>query len=67
MGNLTIIICSFNEDKTICEVVNACRLYNERSEIIVVEDGYEIASTIIKNSDLILKIAMTSIWKRFRL
>ena len=39
MENLTIIICSFNEEKTICDVVKACRLYNERSEIIVVDDG----------------------------
>jgi glycosyltransferase involved in cell wall biosynthesis len=39
LENLTIIICSFNEEKTICDVVKACRLYNERSEIIVVDDG----------------------------
>lgn len=39
MENLTIIICSFNEEKTICDVVRACRLYNEESEIIVVDDG----------------------------
>jgi glycosyltransferase involved in cell wall biosynthesis len=39
MDELTIIICSFNEEKTICDVVRACRLYNERSEIIVVDDG----------------------------
>ncbi len=39
MENLTIIICSFNEEKTICDVVKACRLYNEGSEIIVVDDG----------------------------
>ena len=36
---MTIIICSFNEERTICDVVKACRLYNERSEIIVVDDG----------------------------
>ncbi len=39
MEELTIIICSFNEEKTICDVVRACRLYNEGSEIIVVDDG----------------------------
>ena len=39
MDELTIIICTFNEEKTICDVVKACRLYNERSEIIVVDDG----------------------------
>ena len=39
MDDLTIIICTFNEEKTICDVVKACRLYNERSEIIVVDDG----------------------------
>jgi glycosyltransferase involved in cell wall biosynthesis len=41
LENLTIIICSFNEEKTICDVVSACRLYNENSEIIVVDDGSE--------------------------
>jgi glycosyltransferase involved in cell wall biosynthesis len=41
MDNMTIIICSFNEEKTICDVVRACRLYNEKSEIIVVDDGSE--------------------------
>ena len=39
MDDFTIIICTFNEEKTICDVVKACRLYNERSEIIVVDDG----------------------------
>jgi len=39
MKNLTIIICSFNEEKTVCDVVKACCLYNERSEILVVDDG----------------------------
>jgi glycosyltransferase involved in cell wall biosynthesis len=39
MDDLTIIICTFNEEKTICDVVKACRLFNERSEIIVVDDG----------------------------
>ena len=39
MDELTIIICTFNEEKTICDVVKACRLFNERCEIIVVDDG----------------------------
>jgi glycosyltransferase involved in cell wall biosynthesis len=39
MENLTIIICSFNEEKTICDVVKTCRMYNENSEIIIVDDG----------------------------
>jgi len=39
MDGLTIIICTFNEEKTICDVVRACRMYNESSEIIVVDDG----------------------------
>jgi len=41
LKNLTIIICSYNEEKTICEVVKACRRFNEKSEIIVVDDGSE--------------------------
>lgn len=41
LESLTIIICSFNEEKTVCDVVTACRLYNERSEIIVIDDGSE--------------------------
>ena len=39
MEKLSIIICTYNEEKTICDVVGACRLYNESSEIIVVDDG----------------------------
>ncbi|MFH0757264.1 MAG: glycosyltransferase family 2 protein [Bacteroidota bacterium] len=39
MDDLTIIICTYNEEKTICDVVKACRLFNERCEIIVVDDG----------------------------
>jgi glycosyltransferase involved in cell wall biosynthesis len=39
MADLTIIICTFNEEKTICDVVKACRLYNETSEILVIDDG----------------------------
>jgi glycosyltransferase involved in cell wall biosynthesis len=41
MENLTIIICCFNEEKTVCDVVKACCLYNKKSEIIVVDDGSE--------------------------
>jgi glycosyltransferase involved in cell wall biosynthesis len=37
--DLTIIICAFNEEKTVCQVVQACRDYNPESEILVVDDG----------------------------
>jgi glycosyltransferase involved in cell wall biosynthesis len=47
MDDLTIIICTFNEEKTICDVVKACRLYNERSEIIVVDDGSQDNTEIL--------------------
>jgi glycosyltransferase involved in cell wall biosynthesis len=49
MDNLTIVICTFNEEKTICDVVKACRSYNERSEIIVVDDGSQ------DNTELLLR------------
>jgi glycosyltransferase involved in cell wall biosynthesis len=39
--DLSIIICSYNEEKTVCDVVTACRLFNPKSEIIVVDDGSE--------------------------
>lgn len=39
MNNLTIIICAFNEEKTVCTVVQACRIFNPESEIIVIDDG----------------------------
>ncbi len=39
MEKVSIIICSYNEEKTICEVVKACCLNNAESEIIVVDDG----------------------------
>lgn len=35
----TIVICSFNEEKTIAEVVSSCCKFNPDSEIIVVDDG----------------------------
>ena len=47
MDDLTIIICAFNEEKTICDVVKACRLYNESSEIIVVDDGSQDKTEIL--------------------
>jgi len=39
MEKISIIICSYNEEKTICEVVKACCQNNSESEIIVVDDG----------------------------
>jgi glycosyltransferase involved in cell wall biosynthesis len=47
MDDLTIIICTFNEEKTVCDVVKACRLYNERSEIIVVDDGSQDSTELL--------------------
>ena len=41
MKDLSIIICSYNEEKTVCDVVITCRRYNPRCEIIVVDDGSE--------------------------
>jgi glycosyltransferase involved in cell wall biosynthesis len=35
----SIIICAYNEEKTVVDVVRACRELNQRSEIIVVDDG----------------------------
>jgi glycosyltransferase involved in cell wall biosynthesis len=56
LENLTIIICSFNEEKTICDVVKACRLYNERSEIIVVDDGStDNTEQILRNLNKIIQ------------
>ncbi len=37
----SIIICAYNEEPTIKNVVNKCREYNPESEIIVVDDGSE--------------------------
>ncbi len=38
-NNVSIIICAFNEEKTIEYVVSSCCKYNKESEIIVVNDG----------------------------
>lgn len=40
-NNVSIIICVFNEEETIENVVRKCREYNPESEIIVVDDGSE--------------------------
>lgn len=37
----SIIICAYNEERTIKDVVSKCREYNKDSEIIVVDDGSE--------------------------
>ena len=39
MKNLSIIICAFNEEKTVCRIVQACCHYNPGSEVIVIDDG----------------------------
>lgn len=39
MNHFSIIICAFNEEKTVCNVVRACREYNPDSEILVIDDG----------------------------
>ncbi len=36
---VSIVICTFNEEKTIENVVRKCREYNPESEVIVVDDG----------------------------
>lgn len=38
-NNVSIIICAFNEEKTIENVVRKCREFNPNSEIVVVDDG----------------------------
>lgn len=39
MKKVSIIICTYNEEKTIKEVVESCCIFNENNEIIVVDDG----------------------------
>lgn len=41
MSNIqcSIVICTYNEEKTVVDVVRACRELNERSQVIVVDDG----------------------------
>ncbi len=39
MKRVSIIICTFNEEKTISEVVTSCCKYNKEDEVIVVDDG----------------------------
>ncbi|MCK4663148.1 MAG: glycosyltransferase family 2 protein [Bacteroidales bacterium] len=47
---VSIIICAYNEEKTIENVVRKCREYNPESEIIVVDDGSEDKTEeILKN------------------
>jgi glycosyltransferase involved in cell wall biosynthesis len=35
----SIIICTYNEEKTIADVIISCCMLNPYSEIIVVDDG----------------------------
>jgi glycosyltransferase involved in cell wall biosynthesis len=47
---VSIVICTFNEEKTIENVVRKCREYNPESEIIVVDDGSkDKTEEILKN------------------
>ena len=39
MKSVSIIICSFNEEKTIEDVVKSCCVFNKNSEIVVIDDG----------------------------
>ena len=41
MSNIesSIVICAYNEEKTVVDVVRTCRELNQRSEVIVVDDG----------------------------
>lgn len=39
MKKVSIIICTFNEEKTISKVVTSCCKYNQENEVIVVDDG----------------------------
>lgn len=41
MKKVSIIICAYNEEKTIVDVVSKCYAYNKESEIILVDDGSE--------------------------
>ena len=47
---VSIVICTFNEEKTIENVVRKCREYNPESEVIVVDDGSkDKTEEILKN------------------
>lgn len=39
--NVSIVICAYNEEKTIEDVVRKCREFNPESEIVTVDDGSE--------------------------
>ncbi len=47
--NVSIIICAYNEEKTLENVVRKCREYNQGSEIRVVDDGSEDNTRNIMN------------------
>jgi glycosyltransferase involved in cell wall biosynthesis len=48
--NASIIICTYNEEKTIAEVVKACCIYNPDYEIIVVDDGsFDNTENVLNN------------------
>jgi glycosyltransferase involved in cell wall biosynthesis len=39
MKEVSIVICTYNEEKTISDVVSACCIMNPTAEVIVVDDG----------------------------
>ena len=50
---VSIVICTFNEEKTIENVVRKCREYNPESEIIVVDDGSkDKTEAVLKNLNM---------------
>ena len=58
---VSIVICTFNEEKTIEYVVRKCCEYNPESEIIVVDDGSaDKTEEILKN--LNKEISFKNIW-----
>jgi glycosyltransferase involved in cell wall biosynthesis len=62
MKNVSIIICAYNEEKTIENVVKKCRKYNPKSEVIVVDDG-----SSDKTEEILLKLNHKVPFKYIRL
>lgn len=47
---VSIVICAYNEESTIENVLRSCRMYNKESEIIVVDDGSTDQTPAIVNN-----------------